>query len=278
MSQPVRGLRNALKSLVPNWLANRLNNNVGFKVLWSIAVIADAAVEAMLEGYRAPLPGDGTPTALGLVGQSRGLIRGEGESDDAYAARLRAWLDYWPTVGSDEQFAVALQNYLGGITPLKIRIISRNGTVVTIDELGEITKLTGTAWNWDQTEFPYRTAWWSDIWIVIYIDARWPVYTSLTDTSWVAAWGTYDGFGVGHKVPRQSVDNILSIVGEFKGAHTYVQSIIFCPNTTTFNPPSFLSPDDPDGFWAWFSRLLNNTQIPARADDGIRYWMPNNGG
>lgn len=271
-----RGLRNALKSLVPNWLANRRGKNTGFKFLWSSAVVADAGVETMLEGYRAALPGVGTPTALSLIGQSRGLIQGELEADDAYALRLQGWLDYWPNAGSDEQLAMALQTYLGN--NLKVRIISRNGTVVTIDELGVSSKLTGTAWNWDATGDPVRASWWSDIWIVVYIDARWGTYTDLSDPDWEGAWGTYGGWGTGHKVGRQSVDNILSIVAEFKGAHTFVQSIIFCPNTTTFNPPGFVSPDDPNGFWAWFSRLSGVAQITARADDGIRYWMPNNGG
>jgi hypothetical protein len=40
-----RLLRSAIKSLVPNWLSNVPGLNVGFKVLWSMALVGDVIIE-----------------------------------------------------------------------------------------------------------------------------------------------------------------------------------------------------------------------------------------
>lgn len=285
----VRGVRDALKSIVPNWLSNRLGKNKRFKVLWTWALLADGIVDVMFQGFRAALPGKGTPTALSLIGQTRGIPRGTQESDDAYAKRLLDWLTLWQNAGSDEVLLQLIQVFLGPDVSgpaMVARVIDRAGNFTSIDPSGNFTRTRDTNWNWDGTSNPERVGWWSDIWIVIYVDSsRWPIYTSLTDTSWVNAWGNANGlgWGFGHQVPRQIVDGINAIIATFKGAHTFVQSVIISTDTTLFVPGSITSSGNPNGKWGFFSYPdANNSQAPIRTihtgSGDIRYWCPPHGG
>ena len=290
MSQANRGIRDALKSIVPNWLSNRLKRNTGFKVLWTWALLADGLVEVMLEGFRAAMPGKGTPTALGLIGQSRGIPRGIGESADAYAARLREWLTLWENAGSDETLMALLQAFLGvdNSRPLSpMRIVDRRGNFTSIDQFGVTSRTVDTNWNWDSISNPERSTWWSDIWIIVYVDAsRWQFYTGLLDFNWTQAWGDTGGFGwgEGHTVTREYVDGIMSIIATFKGAHTFINSVIITTDNNLFVPGSLGVAGNPNGKWGSFSYTEPSTGIcaPIRTTitgaGNIRYWCPAGGG
>lgn len=288
MSQ-FRGVRDALKSVIPNWLSNRPELNNAFKVLYSAALMCDGIVEVMLEGFRAALPGKGTPTALGLIGQGRGIPRGLTESDDAYAARLRDWLRLWENAGSDETLLALLQVFLGfdNSRPLSpMRIIDRRGNFTSITDTGVTSRTVDATWNWDSISNPERATWWSDIWIVVYVDyTRWQTYTALTDLNWQAAWGNSNGlgWGEGHTVTRDVVDGIMALVAAFKGAHTYVQAIIVTTDNTLFVPGSLGASGNPNGKWGYFTYTNPATGVcsPIRTTltGGVtRYWCPVGGG
>lgn len=276
---PPRNLRHALKSLVPNWMADNPNGlNVTFAVLFAIALMGDLFIEAMTEGVFAAWPGAGTTTSLPLIGRSRGFIRGVAETDDAYAARLRAWLDTWPEAGSDALLVRLIQNYLGG--NLVVRAVDRRGKFTTIDSGGVITTTIDATWNFDATENPERVGWWSDLWVIVYLDGRWATYASLSDAGWLAAWGT-TLTGTGHAVPAGIADDIKVILSVFKGAHSYVEALVFTTDTSIFVPGS-LGVTYPDGRWGNWSRVSGGVEIPARATVSgggvIRYWIPAGGG
>ena len=282
-----RGIRDSIKSFVPNWLSNRLKANTAFRVLYVIAQMTDAMVETMIEGVRASQPGRGTSTADALIGQSRGILRGLSETDAQYEARLRAWLMLWQNAGSDQSLIRLIQGFLGpdasGI-PV-VRIVDRRGDFTSIDAAGNITQTRDPAWNWDQYGEPARVNWWSDLWVIVYVDpTRWPTYSNLTDAAWLAAWGTYGGSGLGHQVPRAAVDGINSIIASFKGAHTFVQAVVISTDPSLFVPGALSTSGDPTGYWGWFSFALlpNNIQNPIRttlnAGNTVRYWAPPNGG
>jgi len=275
-----RGVRDALRSIIPNWLADRLSNNTGYKVLYTIALLADGIIEVALQGLNAAWPGAGTPTALPLIGQSRGIIRGSGESDAAYEARLQQWNTLWQNAGADETLAQLIQTYLGN--NLVVRVISRSGTFVTANADGTTTKAIDTSWNWDTAYNPERAPWWSDIWVVVYLDTRWPRYTYLSDTAWRSAWGTRQGFGIGHQVPRDAVDDVLNIVATFKGAHTWVEAIIWTTDTALFVPGSLGVGGNPTEYWGGFGADTGASEVPARTDNSTggytRYWIPAKGG
>lgn len=292
-----RGVRDALKSIVPAWLADRAAGlNKGFKVLWTIALMADGIVETSLEGVRAALPGVGTATALSLIGASRRIIRGLGESDDAYAARLRGWLDLWTQAASDETTIQLIQTFLGpepsvGQQLATVQIMNRAGLFTRVDENGVITQTIDTDWtipglDWDTIYNPERAQWWSDIWLVVYVSAfRWTRYTDLTDPTWVAAWGA-GTLGLGHPVPREAYQGVMNILADMKGAHTFVEAVIITTDTDLFAPGTFGSPDNPNGRWGNFSAPNVTTRIQegvrnmasAFGSKFTRYWAPVGGG
>jgi hypothetical protein len=272
----VRGLRNGLLSIVPKWLSNRPALNSGFKILYVIALMGDCMIETALEGVRAAWPGRGTPTADPLIGQSRGIAQGEAESSASYEARLRAWLTTWQNAGSSEVLSQAIQSYLGN-NPI-VRIVDRSGNWVTANQDGTTTYLpAGTAawvWNWDQLNNPERDGWWADLWIIVY-PTEWSI-TGTTLSSLIGIWGTYTGVGTGHAVPRAAVDAILGLVAQWKGAHTWIEAIIYSYDATLFNP-STINAGNPDGTWAFWSKPSGNTRVVARngsTNGKVRYWIP----
>lgn len=280
----VRGLRDGLKAIVPNWLANRPGLNIGFKFLYVIALMGDVMLEVALQGVRASWPGRGTNTALALVGQGRGILRGESETNRSYAARLRAWLTTWENAGSAEVLAQQIQAYLAN-TPI-VRVVDRSGNWVTANADGTTTFQVDTTWNWDGVSNPERAGWWSDLWIIV-TPSEWPVYAGgLEDPAFEAAWGTTTGFGLGHEVPRAAVDAILGLVHAWKGAHTWVEAIIFSSNPALFQPGHLGVVGNPDGTWGKWSKNVQGVQTPARttvieASIGggtVRYWEPAGGG
>jgi hypothetical protein len=288
MSQ--RGIRDALRSIVPNWLANRLGKNTGFKFLWSAALMADVMVQALLEGTRAALPGKGTPTALSYIGQGRGILRGPTEGDASYTARLQSWLTSWQNAGSDEVMLEMMQAFIGGdpstsVMPV-MRIITRAGLFTSIDSAGFTSQAVDVSWNWDTIYNPERVGYWSDFWIVVYISsARWPEYSSLTDTNWVNAWGnagTHRQWGLGFEITRIYVDGLSSILATWKGAHTYCQGIIFTSDASLFIPGSLGVGGNPDGKWGNYSKYSGGVQVSARTTDTgggfVRYMILPNGG
>jgi hypothetical protein len=289
-----RGVRDALKSIVPAWLSDRAAGfNKGFKVLWTIALMADGIVEASLEGVRAALPGVGTATALHYIGASRRIIRGIGESDATYAARLRGWLDLWTNAASDETTLRLLQAFLGpepdGSTPT-CRLINRAGLFSYLDSSGEFFQDAPGTWtipnlSWDLEYNPERSQWWSDIWIVLYVtNARWPFYFGLDDPAFAAAWGA-GTLGTGHQVTREAYQGVMNIIADMKGAHTYVQAVIVSTDIELYAPDTLGIQGDPNGRWGAFSAPdSRRIQIPERAltsnfgAGNIRYWAPPGGG
>ena len=285
MSQ-YRGLRDALRSLVPIWLQARPGFMVGYSILYTFALLVDVATKFCIEGTYCWLPGYSlgasstqvdASTALPLVGRSRGIIRGEADTDVGYATKLVNWLTDWEAAGSSEILAAQIQAYLGN-TPT-VRIVDRAGNWVSIDPSGNITK-TSAAWNWDSVSNPERAGWWSDLWIIVY-PCEWAI-TGTTLASLVGVWGntsTATEVGVGHAVPRAAVDAILGLVAQWKGAHCWCQAIIFSYDATLFVPGSPAS-GDPDGTWGDWAKLVAGVWSPSRtgASDGrVRYWVPDGG-
>ncbi len=279
MSLPTRNLRHALKSFVPNWMADNLASRVLFTFLFIICLFGDLIVEAMLQGLFAAWPGKGTNTALPYIGASRGFIKGVSETDDEYAARLRGWLDIWPEAGSDATLGSLIQGYLGG--GLVVRVVDRRGRFTTINANGTISVVTDVLWNFDATELPERTAWWSDLWIIVYLDSRWPIYVTLSDPAWLAAWGTTTNGGVGHQVPRGIVRDIAVLMSVFKGAHSWIETLVFTTDSAIFIPGA-LGATYPDGRWGAYSREIAGVQTLARPNTSgggiLRYWDPGSGG
>lgn len=273
--------RGSLSKIIPNWLSNRRKLQVGFKILYAIATVCDVLLDMMVWGVRAPLPGVGTYSALPLIGQMRGVVRGLVETDPQYAASLNRWLQIWEDAGSDEILCQEIQRFLGN-SPT-VRVISRSGLFTTIAPNGVITQTVDTAWDWDSKSNPERANWWSDIWIVVYpTRPEWIPFLGFLDPNWIAAWGITTQGGIGFAMPRRAVDGIYQITSSLKAAHCWIESIIFCTDNTLFVPHSLGSLGNPDGWWGKWGKQASGLSGPSRTRNTgrgfVRYLTPDRTG
>lgn len=265
--------RDAVRRFVPPWLSDRhfsaSKRDVAFRYLWSMVAPLDAAMETLVQGLQAPWPGVGTPTAFPLISRTRGIIRGQDESDEDYAVRLRAWLDTWRDAGSAETLARQIRSYLRNHP--RVRIVNRAGVWFTVNEDGSEERHSA-AWNWDGTSNPERSGYWSEIWIIVY-PTQWDTDPPFLDTAGAPTWGS-DTLGIGHDVTREEYDAVLGLIAQWKAAHTKVRAVIWTSDAALFDPevPASL----PDGTWGQWgngsgsgSRVLGGRNVTT-----CRYWEP----
>lgn len=258
--------RDVFASFIPPWLSDRPGFHASYQYLWSMIAPLDAAAELLVQGLQATWPGIGTPTALPLIERMRGIVRGVGESDADYVARVSTWLDLWRAAGSAEAIAHAIQAYLPGHP--QIRIVTRSGFWVTLHTDGTITTQQGT-WNWDGVSNPERAGFWSEIWVIVYPDA-WSETGTFLNTG--NTWGS-DVLGIGHDVDRTQNDAILGMIAQWKSAHTYCRAVIWTTDATLFDPntPASL----PNGTWGqWSSPGTGPRVASGRNTTTCRYWEP----
>lgn len=263
----VNRFRDQLRGWVPWWLSDRhysTGESVGFRYLWSMVATLDCYMEYALEGLMAAWPGTGTPTALPLIGRSRGILRGQEDTDAIYASKLQGWLTKWAGAGTQRQLAVEVHEYLGN-APM-VRVVNRAGHMVTVASNGTITTA-DIAWNWDGTSNPERSGFWSELWVIVY------------PTQWILAgtWGdgdtynTSSGLGWGHGCSRQESDAVRGIVAQWKAAHSRVRCVTWTSDAALFDPtnPSSL----PDGNWGQWGIASGSSYIPSdRNEASCRHW------
>lgn len=238
-------IRSSLKlPLLPWWLTNRfhIEKTVGYRILWCIAVVLDVFVDIAIQGVFAAWPGMGTPTANDLIGRSRMTRRGQNESDDSYVARLVRWLERHRDGASARGIARAVQTYLQDHP--RVRVVSRGGTMVTIEQDGTIETRDGVAWDWDSISYPARSGWWWEQWVIVYTSQFPPRTEKWGDAGLV--WGMdHDGFS--HHVGRTVIADILAEVDLMKALRSRVRTIILTTDPTRFDPDNAVSM--PDGTW-----------------------------
>lgn len=264
-------LRDLVNRFVPTWLADHEPEkpSYGFRFLWTMVLLVDGALEIMAQGSLAAV-GKATPTAFPWVGQARGLIQHQDESDEDYGVRLGTWIDRARENGSSYRLPLAIHDYLRSHP--RIRVFKRNGDCLTVDTDRAVTLDAGTAWDWDSVSHPERSDWWSDIWIVVYT-------TSGSPTQWPVRPGGLedltgeDGLSLGHLATNREVDDIKGLVQLCKAAHTCVRAIIWTSDATAFDPGAPASM--PDGTWgAWSINVGGSQVISGRDMTTCRFWEP----
>lgn len=227
-----------LSSFVPEDLSNRPGLDVGFKALWTWALFADLATEALTQGIASWFPGLGTPSARTMLAENRGITRGPGELSAEFDERLRTWLVSTAEKGQTLGLLRQIQAYVPGRP--KVRGITRSGHWVTLDTDGTVTVET-SAWTWDELLLPERAAFWSNLFVV--------VYTSAWDLQDACGTGKKVGVneGAGFKISRSQAQELRALIREWKAARTRVRCVIFTSNAALFDP---LNPASvPDGTW-----------------------------
>ena len=272
----IRGFRDGLRSYVPKWLSPRNGFQTAWTILYTLVATLDVGVQTLLEAVMAPWPGVGPPDALPLIGASRGIRRGEADTDASYATRLQGWRDTWDGIGSDEILVGQIQAYLGN-NPM-VRMVNRAGFWTSIDSAGNITHVSGVGLFWDDISNPERNdpdaPWWGDIWIIVY-PTEWPKRAIPADGH---PWNDAD-IGLGHAVPRVANDAIRAIVDQWRAPHTWLQAIIWSYNAALFDPTNLnVALGNPDGRWGnWHKPDGSGGFVPARNSTDCRFWIPPNG-
>ena len=247
---------------VPTWLAG----TKGGKILGTLIAFLDTALSNFDEASNAAV-GRGTVDALTYVGDERGVIRGRLDDDASYRVKLRGWIQARQEDGSQLGLAKRIWEYLGDS---RVRVVNRAGHWITIETDGSVS-VTDASWDWDSVSNPERNdplnPYWSDEWIIIY-----PTYPVRPGTMGELPAPT-DGYGLGQMVPRNQVNDILDIISQSKAAHSKVRAILWCSDSTKYDPANNAS--KPDGTWGQWSINSGGHQIASGRDLTVtRYWEP----
>lgn len=261
-------IRDQLRSWLPWWLQDRhlsSGKSSGYRFLWVIVATLDVIAEWIIQGLQAAWPGQGTPTALSYIGNSRGIVRGIADTDDDYAARLRRWLDKWANAGTAKQLSEELHEYFGARP--RVRVVNRNGAWATCNTDGSFSFAT-QAFDWDSVSNPSRAGFWSELFVIVYT-------TEFGDAgNWGAGdgqtWGALDGFGHGNTLNQRTAAQ--QIIANFKAARSHVRAIVFTSDNTLFDPATPASL--PDGNWGqWSDPATSSPRAPSsRITTTCRYW------
>jgi hypothetical protein len=263
--------RDAIKLVLPWWLSDRIEEGktAGYRYIWSVVSTLDELTEGLIQGVQSPWPGKGTPTALPYIGRSRGILRGQADTDDEYATKLRGWLDRWLAAGSQLAIAREIHEYLSDHP--RVRVINRAGHWVTMNEDGTVETADAT-WDWDSVSNPERAGNWSEIWVVVYT-SQFPNAGTWGDGR---KWGLRDS-GLGHVVKRVDRDAMHNLIGTWKAAHSLVRTIIWTTDNALFDPTAPLTL--PNGNWGQWSKLMSGGSRVAsdRNTSTCRFWELENG-
>ena len=233
--------RDSMPSMLPPWL----QGDVGGKYVFSIAIMLDANMQRLYEGIRAHMPGVGTATALGYIGQDRLLPRGPYESDAQYAGRLSVTFASYRQAGKPSGVLAAIAplfepGYRG--TRWVVNAVSQ---WYWIDASGAETWAmfpSLAVWNFDGASW----AWWHT-WIVLGVHA--PPAGSGTMAWTITPRTVGDGTKVGDagktlggldSLGSERVAWLQAVIAQWKAKHASVQWIIVAPDASLYQPGGVL--------------------------------------
>lgn len=229
--------RNLARFLVPSWLYS----GDGEKVIHSLMLIVDAFAERARLGLEARFPSRAGASALKLIGDDRGFIRGRAETAEHYAARLQSWR--YPrghrVRGSAFAALEQVSEYFGGVLCWTIDVKgNRHERTAAGVEAFEYDYV----WDWDGEVAPLRR-----FWVVIDLIPQYDL-TSETqaiedDEDGPIGEGAPECIGMDGIVPDDAVAIRRLFVGRgaWKPAGTRAEFAIF--SLAENDPP------EPDGTW-----------------------------
>lgn len=263
--------RETLRRYVPPWLSDRPSSGltVGFRFLYCLVAPLDAGVQAALEGLQAHYPGQGTPTALPLIGRDRRILRGFIESDDSYAARLRGWLDDWRIAGEAFSLMRQIRGYLTP-HPVLLRTVDNNGNWFTLREDGStevVQTQPASNWNWDG-----NAALGSRFWLIVYPHpALWTEGAPWGDPAqWGGVWGI-PSRSWGTTATQDQIASIKTVIQQWKPAHARCSHVIIAFDPASFDPTLSPGAPLPDGTWGIWHKIELGVAVPSRLQSA-RYW------
>ena len=259
------GFRESMLATAPPWLAV----GDGARLLDTMGAMIDAHVDWTRHGLRARWPSYGTADSQAAIGRDRRIIRGFAESSDAYAARLRGWLDSWLLAGNPFEILRQIKGYLSPFE-LRARIVNNGGSWYTIQADGSREFVLGAAnWDWDSETLAGNN--WSRFWVILYPPTT--LFDRLPNLDDPALWGgalNTPGYTIGSTATPEQVASIRQIVNDWKDEKSRCQSIIVSFDDALFDPADAGAPN-PEGWYGNASRVISGVRTATRSGDAI-YW------
>ena len=220
------GLRDLILSIAPPWLRSGirpgpLNGGMGdAKYIYQFGLLGDALLEKLDQAVRARMPGQGTVTALPILGDDRVLIQGPGEPDASFILRLKSFLQDWSYAGSHWALLEQTRFYMTPFLPL-VRMVSNTGVWDWFESQAPNANADGSwippihwphpggNFNWDGD----TTAWWR-VWQIIFpgLSIVGNV-TGATNASPIAVTVTAHGLATGDQVALSRVHGNIAANG-----------------------------------------------------------------
>lgn len=204
-------LRDMVIALSPPWY----QKTVGGGILYAMATVCDGLIARTNEGVKLRMPGVGSPTALGAIGNDRVIERGPYQTDEAYVPQLKGAYETWQVAGSPYAILPQLRFYFLPNTPPTVRTVTNAGVWHEVDGSNVVTKHIEGNWNWN--DHPERW-WWG--WVIIDGSNTWSMdYWNLPGD-----WG--DGGVWGSNMTEYDARSLKRIVKKWMGGNNRAQIII----------------------------------------------------
>lgn len=269
---------------------------------YTFALVFDSLIDGLFDGRRASFPGqtDLVPNwgkflsfdALSAIGRDRRLPRGFAESISAYAERLRDWRSSWRRVGT----ARAIMEQIRAATApsnVRIRLVSADGQWHTLETDGTfrlqnnygqgfVINPDGTTlydtdsahpWDWDSSD-PEVSADRFRFWVIIYAPAAVPLDATEGTLGDATSFYGEPLKTIGTSATTPYVEQVRSIIGEWKAAGVKVPYIIISFDPNAFDPLTpgpYPAPGMPDGTWQNHGRVVGGVRVATRFPQA-RYW------
>jgi hypothetical protein len=247
-----RSLRSLRRFYLPGWA---LSDEADGALTYALSALIDVSVQRLRSGLEARFPSRAGASAQALIGTDRFIARGRDETNEHYAARLRAWRYPRGHRVRGNVFALLEQisEYFGG---LALWGIDRSGNrrVRALD--GAESYSYAYAWTWDTG----AASDWARQWIVIDGSAAFDAQPDLDDPLlWGGALGNTDYcIGIG----ASSYYDWRAIIALTRGQHRWLPAgtqgewIIVSLDGST---PA------PDATWVKWGKLDGTDYVAARS-------------
>jgi hypothetical protein len=217
MAPKPRPLRDGVRTVVP-WWASHERSRPG-RLLWAIALHADALIDACVAGVEMRFPLLHSPESLSIIGRQRRIRRGPDETDEVYASRLARWWDDHRRRGGPYALLEQIRAYFAP-SYFPVQLVYRSGRRFMMSAAGEITY---DEIVWDPDDVPEKWARW---WLFY----EWPNVVA-EDGTWDSP-GTWDDGGVwDSSLTAAEIADLRAVPREWNAAHPYGTLVLLAPGS-----------------------------------------------
>ena len=266
------GIRDLVKAISPPWLVGPgtpstplpAGAGIAERYVYAIAVQSDLLIAKVQDAIKLRFPGYLNASSLAQIGSDRAILRGYVETDDSYAARLRAWLDTWRHAGAARGVLQAVASYLPS-NPGVRSVLEGAASYSVWDVLapGQDPSTAPTTYHVTPANWAWDALGW--------VKRRWLV---LEATGWAPIGPDYAAPGVvwgdpslswGMSVPAERAEALRGLVRTWKGGGTRYPWIIVSYDAALFDPSAgYPDPAMPDPTWGYWSTIDTSGARPAR--------------